>query len=735
MAVTELQLADIRPFADIGTEPTEHKGGVIHVTRNTVERRIFRKEETWVVIDADDRKSVFRSPATLLASPDFADLRRWANNQSLLSEKAGLEEGLLRMTGNLQQGSALLKKLDLARLDNWLTKQREEMAGDSSLVLVVDGQAGIGKTTFVRQLASRRAKTWGQKDLRPLVLHVESRGRVLQNLRDLFAFSLQSFRAPITFDQVPPLVRHGLVMVVIDGFDELADPNGYETAWSQLNELVDETRGVATLMLAGRETFISLNRVSKALPNFKPSMDAMPLLSINDISVDEAKEWLMKKHPWAKRPWTKKDFEKGMVKPMFEPGSYALRPVFLRHVSGLKAEIGNPESPAQDLLSILVDAMLDREATKFLETAPPPKMREFVRGVLEEVARDQAENQSSATPKQMLRWIVSMVGDASFSQEELRMLANRAESLAFLATDENSAWVRFSDEQIAAHFLARDCIRSVAAGEVPKYVRRNIFGREALDMLARAAVIADAGTVKQFLEKCSEQYARLGNVDRVQQNLIAFAVAVICGNCPEQMQELRFQDAYVNEMLIPADAPRFVLSNVTINTLYATGADLSEIDWQGSKIVTLFADRKTVFGAGFPPPQILEAPGEPALTDPKDILAWLGRNGSKDAQTASATINLPDDLLSLLQRIDRFRSFWIREEQDPRHPPTRKIVKDGNWDRVRDAMLAAELFQMRPVSAGGPPSKFYHLVHLDKPLLENKQLLEALRIDHGKPGA
>jgi thioester reductase-like protein len=46
---------------------------------------------------------------------------------------------------------------------------------------------------------------------------------VLSFLQDLIAYSLQVMRANVTFDQLPVLVRNGLVQLAIDGFDELGD--------------------------------------------------------------------------------------------------------------------------------------------------------------------------------------------------------------------------------------------------------------------------------------------------------------------------------------------------------------------------------------------------------------------------------------------------------------------------------------------------------------------------------
>ena len=56
--------------------------------------------------------------------------------------------------------------------------------------MLIDGPAGIGKTRFIEFLAWARANRFlTMQD--PLILHVQSCGRVLTYLQDLIAFSLQ----------------------------------------------------------------------------------------------------------------------------------------------------------------------------------------------------------------------------------------------------------------------------------------------------------------------------------------------------------------------------------------------------------------------------------------------------------------------------------------------------------------------------------------------------------------
>ena len=123
--------------------------------------------------------------------------------------------------------------LDINALDDHLLPR--DCDEPSVRVMLIDGPAGIGKTKLIEFLTASRADRFRTTG-RPLVLHVQSRGRVLTFLQDLIAFSLQRLRLEVTFDQLPVLVRHGLVTLAIDGFDELGDPNGYDLAWGQVNE-------------------------------------------------------------------------------------------------------------------------------------------------------------------------------------------------------------------------------------------------------------------------------------------------------------------------------------------------------------------------------------------------------------------------------------------------------------------------------------------------------------------
>ncbi len=192
---------------------------------------------------------------------------------------------------------------------------------------------------------------------RPLILHVQSRGRTLSYLYDLIAFSLQRLRLDVTFDQVPILAKYGLVTIAIDGFDELADPDGYSRAWSQVSDLVHILRGSGSLILAGRETFIGKDRIVSDISSLRLEVDEINVLTLQPPTKGVAINWLRGEG------WNEEQLNG--IDDFLAPSSLALRPFFLKTLS--KPEVAGriASTTSTSILSILMEAMIDREIGKF----------------------------------------------------------------------------------------------------------------------------------------------------------------------------------------------------------------------------------------------------------------------------------------------------------------------------------------------------------------------------------
>jgi hypothetical protein len=701
----EALLNDISMFADLGTSPPQW----VEVDDSLMVRLVRDGQLITLTLAADGRvrenieanERHHASFRALLASSGWANLGKWADSQrTLLQER--IAGDTIPIAGMLAQSQ---EEGGVALIDDTLASGSDDGTEPRTLVLLIDGPAGIGKTSLIRSLSYNRAVNF-RRDQRPLILHVESRGRMLQNITDLMAFSLQTLRLSVTYDQVPILVRHGLITLAIDGFDELGDPNGYDLAWAQVNELVVEARGQGRVILAGRETFIGRERMKKALTALDETVDQLEAYTLRPIGPSTARSWL------AGKGWSDELLYSEAVNPLFEPDSYALRPFFLSELArdGVAQQI--QDGDVGDLLSFLILAMTKREATKFgrdVEAVTTTESRaEFVTRVMEEVARDLAENQSSAIPSETVAWLAEMSAEDIVPISLSGILRNRSGVLAFLKDDDRRGYKNFVHEQVYNYFLSRVTIRSVARGEVPKFVRRNILGTDFLEAFADAFRLINSEQADQFVQRALENLKILGEQDRARQNLGSLVMSACCVYTPSGVPVL--QDLSIDEVFLAETVAHMQLEGVVINQLTAVGADMRALHFdEHCAIVSLISDEGTIPNRSFPPPTVVSLPTRTTY-DPVEILDWLHHKYNLSLIQSGNSLN---DLLSnfglfdLLARVARYKPFWIKDSDEK---GARRILDDENWPILKNFMTKHDLLVERTdIQASGRPAPFYHI--------------------------
>ncbi len=534
---------------------------------------------------------------------------------------------------------------------------------------------------------------------------------MLQNIMDLMAFSLQTLRLNVTYDQVPVLVRHGLIVLAIDGFDELGDPNGYELAWAQVNELVVGARGQGSILLAGRETFVGRDRLTSALQGFRPDSDDLYTFTLQPITPTLAKQWLKE------RGWTDSIFSQENVAPLFEPGSYALRPFFLVELAGegVRDQVENGE--VDDLMWFLVETMIDREATKFgddvARVTSEEQRRNFVIRFLGEVARDLAENQTEAISNDSLMWIAELVAHETVTASLVGILKNRASVVAFLADDDRRGYKRFSHAQLLNHFLSRITVDAILESEIPKYVRRNIFGSEFLARFVDVTRHVAKDRLSTFAKRAISLISEYGDQDRTRRNLAAVVLATT--STLDADFNLVLVNVAIDEALIVETACPLTLESVIITQLDAREADLRAFSFGGNcHVISLIADAGTAVPIGFPHPQRVQLP-ERMLVDPTDIASWLAARSPHADDEISRIDQLParvrkHDLFKLIGRIGRYRPFWLREgDHRGFDRGAERILDDPYWPKLRDTLIKHELVTVRDVQASGSGGRFFHV--------------------------
>ena len=707
---------ELATFADLGTDPPHPQ---VQGSRTVL--TIFREgEELELQFDHHGSGRVYEksldshktrthaSYRALLASDRFGNLRRWADFQKWSLQDVLKDQDQIPVKGLLSDNDLAL---NLRELDDLLVSQNRHE--DSVHVMLIDGPAGIGKTRFIESLAASRVGKFLTTH-RPLILHVQSRGRVLTFLQDLIAFSLQRLRLSVTFDQLPILVRHGLVILAIDGFDELGDPNGYDLAWSQVSELVNQVRGRGTLILAGRETFIGRDRISAKITSLNDDRDIVGTLTLEPPHPETARNWLRR------RSWTNDNLES--VEELFELGSYALRPFFLAQLADPKVVAFIENEVAGNPLAFLVELMIAREATKFGDAVErvmtEEQRRAYVRRIFREVARHMADDQTEAIDERLLTWLVDVVLPEGMSPDVLSMLKNRVSVMAFLENDDVPNSRRFAHTQVQNHFLGEETLDTLTRREMPKYVRRNVLGADFLSAFSDL-VMQLAGSspdrVRGFFEAASGLVDEYSRIDRGVRNLGACLVTML--PAMESTGTFCLRNLDVDEALIRGTVPLGEIKEVVVNQLDVRGADLQLLTFEASTIGTLIVDETTRVPPSIPIASRLRyvsfgSVPSSGLFDPKKIRDWLGRHGRDRLYAGGSDAGLvPEelrdhDIMKLVSRACRSKSYWISQDRESYFD---RFVRDPRWPEVLELLEQHELVRVSSRSVSGRSNEFFHV--------------------------
>lgn len=711
-------LADLAPFGDIGAKPPHAVGKstviTVQMTRDGRELRIVLDPETGRIqfTKSGFPTRGFASFGAMLSSDEFANLRRWAMTQGeLLSSRVGDPKKLLPINGKTHRGDHVV---DIASVSALIGGPRDH--ADATEVLLIDGPAGIGKTHLVEQLALYRAATYSAS-ARAVLLHVRSRGRVLSNLQDLMAFSLQTIRSTTTYDQIPVLARHGLVIVAIDGFDELGDPNGYELAWAQVNELMTSVRGKGTIILSGRDTFLGRARLFRDVHALRREVDVVTGLTMDSPSALQAQNWLRT------RQWDTVHLEAPAMAALLEDGSFALRPVFLTLFANNVRPRDVRSASDSFLTPLLVKHIIQREAGLFGDAVDAilthAGTEDFLLRFLIELARDMADSQSDAIDEATLAWIAEASLGDGVSDEIVRLVKNRANVVAFLKVDQRPSYRSFVHTHLQNYFLALATIQAVGAGEIPKYLRRNLLGAEFLAVFIDvAARVSGREQLAAFLDRAVSVSSIHSPVDRTTRNV----GALLLGSLHAMDASYDIRDYEVDEAVVRGTAVSAKLTNVMVHQLDCRGADLSQVKFENCDIVSLIADEGSRFPQSFPvPKQLSVASGDGEPPSSSDIEAWLerrGRNAASRISTGLASPALLDHpMYRLLGRACRVRNYWLRPGDDVQ---ANRILADRQWPPLVAVLRECGMLREEQRQASGSSSTFTHIRQRERILAEDR---------------
>lgn len=237
-----------------------------------------------------------------------------------------------------------------------LVDKRLAIESGQTTIIFVRGEAGIGKTHNLLQLARTRAE-YLESDIgsrAPLYFFVSCSGAGLRRLDQLVNDSVVNTQN-LNYDKLAVLCANSIATLIIDGFDELLGFGGYRDASELLDPFVKKFAERGALILTARSSYYenqyrkSLNRNVTASTRAKHEVIELGRWSRSDIDVlfNNCVGW---------RPYKDK---------LSDADTELLGvPFFARVFNSFVANRGSNVPNSENLRSILIESFLERELKK-----------------------------------------------------------------------------------------------------------------------------------------------------------------------------------------------------------------------------------------------------------------------------------------------------------------------------------------------------------------------------------
>jgi hypothetical protein len=680
----EVLKRDLGVFADPATEPTIIEGQQdidVLLTRDAEEVRftIERRSGRVTIRGANLRR--LPSVASLLADPLFANIRSLTATQRQINATFSDAE-YIEAEGEVTHGGRQLP-LDLAALEAALSPAVS--ASGKIRVVLLDGPAGVGKTSLIHRLLVHRSRG---ANAAPIV-HVLNRGSRLFGLNQLLAASLDTLRAKFTFDQTPVLLRYGLLQVAVDGFDELVDSEGYADAWVALSDFLNEIGDSGGVILAGRDTFFDQQVFAERLEDIAKRVEFIGA-RLKPIRPARARSYLTG-HGWAES-----ELASGPGLDVLQDGSYTLRPYFLRTLADAQPKQWVVLLGGRTLRSFLVDSFLRREARLVSTKTNLTQERaiERLRDVFADIALEMAASETSAIDTAFIELVVEEAFLKDVSASDIGRLKYKAGSLGFLEQDDQKGYRRFPHTEVSHHFLALGVIRDLGRAGIRRVLSRANFEGDFLTIFSEVfAELLDA-EAEEFLQELNRLLdSERSSYDRFESNIAALWIATLSrpakgGN--RVLTDRQMDDAVIVGMASPAR-----LARVIVNRFDLRGADVSEVVFDECESATMVVDADTRVGQKAPTAAHLQIVMDAAISNVRGnkVQEWLEEHSVKPPQDGKGS-----EAETLLLRVGSTlqRRYAIRDSEED---PAGRLFRHRYWGEI-EKILGDRLVRVHNRGAG-----------------------------------
>ena len=572
----------------------------------------------------------------------------------------------------------------------------------TSTGLYVTSDAGEGKTTLIHHMARHQARQYKQKETDWLLLPIALGGRPFLRFDDVIIGTLvNTLRFPfLYYDALVWLVRMGVIVPALDGFEEMFVESQAGDAVSALGNLMRLLDSRGTILIAARSAFFEYKNLRAQAPLFD---------SFQDQSAEFARVRL---EEWDRGRFveyaTKRGvhggdglFEEVAAKLKDESHPLLTRAVLVRRLVDVVSDgadraklIETIGADHERFFERFVESIMERESReKWIDRSGPPfrplLLRSQHRDLLSEVAMEMWVNETAVLKSDIFDHIVDLYAD---SQGMAARITNqihrriRQHALIVTAVGTHNAF-RFDHEEFYHYFLGEAVARTVAAADFPDI--RRVFRIAKLpdltiDVAARSILggtLTGAQVIGTLNDACASEplgsslvkdnagslTARL--IDSVKDangvlvKRMTFAVDSLLGR---SIQNAEFQDCYFL---------RTGLAGATMRDCLFERCQFGQIDFTGVSLINRCELRDCQVDS------VVRSADETALFAPDMIDTVLERQGfevpsrrQRTEHVGPMTIN-PDHSLVLTERMCQafFRSTGVNE-----NTLRQRMSKDAN---------------------------------------------------------
>ena len=528
---------DLTSFGDPGATVTVNGTGrqfsAEWIMRGTVREAMFSTSlDRGVSVRVGGRRLAY---SAFVAGPDMADLP-FVARMILQASKPRL---FIPTKAESTNGGDATPAPAVDVLTTLLDQERDE----ATRVVMVTGEAGAGKTCVLQELVRRQAEDYVHGRTSKLLLYVNAQGRALARLNEALATELQDLKVGLTYHSVAVLARLGILIPVIDGFDELLGVSGYDDAFSSLAGFLEQLEGQGQLLTSARSVYYEEEFIARAGSMSTTggqawSHDAVRVLAWSDKDREDylyrlaEDEGLSDEESAALR---------GRVHEVFDGKNAVLasKPLFFTRTVELLRR--NPHfSGSEDLLRALVYEYLSRERTeKLLDRQSGSLLTEdqFERlmcELAEEMWNQETRELDSRSVREVAEYFVEI---EELSDAAKQVIIKRIPTFAFLArSDDPASHLRlsFEHELFFFYFLAGSiALQFTSSGtDVRIVLSRSALPEDVADRVAIALVASEGVGTPEHLQELLDRLGAASETEwirmtQVRENAGLLAMALL----------------------------------------------------------------------------------------------------------------------------------------------------------------------------------------------------------------